>query len=145
MIEIWKGLRLPGQLIALVLVPTAVFFFFKLLYFLLGKQHFFDKKCKDKKIDTNSGLCYTVTDKINGGLTMKTCKVHFVTIADLYSFVEAATKYPFDIVLKSGHYNVDGKSFMGMYCLDLMHDIELTAHTEQGEAFFKEIEKFIVQ
>ena len=41
--------------------------------------------------------------------TVKTVKVHFVTIADLYDFVAASTRYPFDVVLKSGHYNVDGK------------------------------------
>ncbi len=77
--------------------------------------------------------------------TVKTVKIHFVTIADLYTFVAAATKYPFDIVLSSGHYNVDGKSLMGMYCLDLMHDIELSAYTEKGEEFFKEIDSFIVK
>ena len=75
----------------------------------------------------------------------KTVKVKFVTIADLYKFVGIATKYPFDIVLKSGHYNVDGKSLMGMYCLDLIHEIELTAHTDGGEEFFKEIDAFIVK
>ncbi|MBP5270229.1 MAG: HPr family phosphocarrier protein [Clostridia bacterium] len=77
--------------------------------------------------------------------TVKTVKIHFVTIADLYEFVAAATKYPFDVVLRSGHYNVDGKSLMGLYCLDLMNPIELDAHTDGGEEFFKEIEKFIVK
>ncbi len=77
--------------------------------------------------------------------TVKTVRVHFVTIADLYEFVGVATRYPFEIVLKSGHYNVDGKSLMGMYCLDLLNDIELDAHTDGGEEFFKEIDKFIVK
>lgn len=77
--------------------------------------------------------------------TTKVLKVHFVTIADLYNFVGIAGKYPFDVVLRSGHYNVDGKSLMGMYCLDLMSDIELTVHTDGGEEFFKEIDRFIVK
>lgn len=77
--------------------------------------------------------------------TTKTLKVHFVTIADLYKFVGIAGKYPFDVELRSGHYNVDGKSLMGMYCLDLMSDIELTVHTDGGDEFFKEIENFIVK
>lgn len=77
--------------------------------------------------------------------TTKVCKVHFVTIADLYQFVALASKYPFDVELRSGHYNVDGKSLMGMYCLDLMSDIELTVHTDGGEDFFKEIDHFIVK
>jgi len=77
--------------------------------------------------------------------TVTTTKIHFVTIADLYEFVSAAIKYPFDIVLKSGHYNVDGKSLMGMYCLDLLHDIEMSVHTDDASDFFKDIEKFIVK
>lgn len=72
-------------------------------------------------------------------------KVHFVTIADLYSFVSIATKYSFDIILKSGHYNVDGKSLMGMYCLDLLSDIELTALTDGSDPFFTEIAPYIVK
>ncbi len=74
-----------------------------------------------------------------------TVKVHFVTIADLYNFVSIAGKYPFDIVLKSGHYSVDGKSIMGMYCLDLMSEIELTAHTDSGDNFFTDIAPYIVK
>ena len=77
--------------------------------------------------------------------TVKTVRVKFVTIADLYEFVGIAIRYPFDIVLKSGHYNVDGKSLMGLYCLDLMNPIELDAHTDGGADFFAEIEKFIVK
>ena len=42
--------------------------------------------------------------------TVKTVKVHFVTIADLYDFVAASTRYPFDVVLKSGHYNATTSS-----------------------------------
>lgn len=77
--------------------------------------------------------------------TVKTVKIHFTTIADLYKFVGIATRCPFDVILKSGHYNVDGKSLMGMYCLDLMNDIELSAITDDGAEFFKEIECFIVK
>ncbi|MBQ2512143.1 MAG: HPr family phosphocarrier protein [Clostridia bacterium] len=77
--------------------------------------------------------------------TVKTLRIHFVTIADLYDFVEIAEKYPFDIVLMSGHYKVDGKSLMGMYCLDLLHDIEMQVHTDGGEEFFAEIDRFIVK
>lgn len=78
-------------------------------------------------------------------ITTKVLKIRFVTIADLYQFVAIAGKYPFDVELKSGHYNVDGKSLMGMYCLDLMNDIELTVHTDGGDEFFREIDHFIVK
>ncbi len=75
----------------------------------------------------------------------KVYTIHFVTIADLYDFVNISGKYPFDVVLKSGHYNVDGKSLMGMYCLNLLSDIEMTVMTDDPSAFLAEIDRFIVK
>lgn len=72
-------------------------------------------------------------------------KIRLVTIADLYNFVAISGKYDFDIELKSGRYTVDGKSIMGMFCLDLREELELTAHTDSTDAFFSEIEAYIVK
>ena len=72
-------------------------------------------------------------------------KIRLVTIADLYNFVAVAGKYDFDVELKSGRYTVDGKSIMGMFCLDLREELELTAHTSQDNPFFYEIANCIVK
>lgn len=72
-------------------------------------------------------------------------KIRLVTIADLYNFVAVSGKYDFDIELKSGRYTVDGKSIMGMFCLDLREELELTAHTGGNDPFFAEIEPYIVK
>ena len=72
-------------------------------------------------------------------------KIRLVTIADLYNFVAVSGKYDFDIELKSGRYTVDGKSIMGMFCLDLREELELTAHTGSNDPFFAEIEAYIVK
>ena len=72
-------------------------------------------------------------------------KIRLVTIADLYNFVAVSGKYDFDIELKSGIYTVDGKSIMGMFCLDLREELELTAHTDSTDPFFAEIEAYIVK
>ncbi len=72
-------------------------------------------------------------------------KIRLVTIADLYNFVAIAGKFDFDIELKSGRYTVDGKSIMGMFCLDLREELELTAHTDSTDPFFAEIEAYIVK
>ena len=77
--------------------------------------------------------------------TITTVKIRLVTIADLYNFVAVAGKYDFDIELKSGRYTVDGKSIMGMFCLDLREELELTAHTSQDDPFFNEIANCIVK
>lgn len=77
--------------------------------------------------------------------TITTVKIRLVTIADLYDFVAVAGKYDFDIELKSGRYTVDGKSIMGMFCLDLREELELTAHTSHDNPFFNEIASCIVK
>ena len=76
--------------------------------------------------------------------TITTVKIRLVTIADLYNFVAVSGKYDFDIELKSGRYTVDGKSIMGMFCLDLREELELTAHTSSNNPFFTEIESYII-
>ncbi len=77
--------------------------------------------------------------------TITVVKIRLVTIADLYDFVAVAGKYDFDIELKSGRYTVDGKSIMGMFCLDLREELELTAHTSSTDPFFTEIANYIVK
>ena len=77
--------------------------------------------------------------------TITTVKIRLVTIADLYSFVAVSGKHDFDVELKSGRYTVDGKSIMGMFCLDLREELELTAHTSKDDPFFTEIAGFIVK
>lgn len=77
--------------------------------------------------------------------TITNVKIRLVTIADLYNFVAIAGKYDFDIELKSGRYTVDGKSIMGMFCLDLREELDLTAHTGSTDPFFAEIENYVVK
>ncbi|MGM9643427.1 MAG: HPr family phosphocarrier protein [Eubacteriales bacterium] len=77
--------------------------------------------------------------------TITVVKIRLVTIADLYNFVAIASRYDFDIELKSGRYTVDGKSIMGMFCLDLREELELTAHSASSDPFFTEIAPYIAK
>ncbi|MBR5453151.1 MAG: HPr family phosphocarrier protein [Clostridia bacterium] len=76
---------------------------------------------------------------------MKKANIKLSTIEDVRSFVNIVTAYPGEIDLSSGRYIVDAKSIMGIFSLDLMNPIELTAHGDDTDALFKEIEKFIVE
>ncbi len=76
---------------------------------------------------------------------MVTASIRLYTISDIRDFVNIASKYDFDIDLKSGRYVVDAKSIMGIFSLDLMSPIELTAHvTDETEkaAFEADIKRF---
>lgn len=75
---------------------------------------------------------------------MKQIKIMLATINDVKIFVNAVSKYDFDVDLVSGRYAVDAKSIMGIFSLDLSKTIDLQAHTENADAFFAEIKAFIV-
>ena len=67
------------------------------------------------------------------------------TIEDIRKFVDTVTRQDYDIDLSSGRYLVDAKSIMGIFSLDLMNKIELTAHTDHPEYLRAELAKYIVE
>ena len=71
--------------------------------------------------------------------------VNLQAINDVKEFVNIVMKYDFDIDLVSGRYAIDAKSIMGIFSLDLSKTIQLNAHTDNADAFLKEIDKFIVK
>ena len=76
---------------------------------------------------------------------MKACKIKLSSIQDVREFVEIVTIYDIDIDLSCGRYVVDAKSIMGIFSLDLMSAITLTAHTNDEIKLFDELKKFIVK
>ena len=70
---------------------------------------------------------------------MKTFNIILNSINDVKNFVNIVNKYDFDIDLISDRYVVDAKSIMGIFSLDLTKKITVEAHTEDAEAFGKEL------
>ena len=75
---------------------------------------------------------------------MKACQIKLSSIQDVREFVEIVTGFDMEIDLSCGRYVVDAKSIMGIFSLDLMSAITLTAHTDD-EKLFDELKKFIVK
>ena len=73
---------------------------------------------------------------------MKTLEVMLSSINDVKDFVNAVTKYPFDIDLTSGRYVVDAKSIMGIFSLDLSKPIKVEIHNENCDVLVNELAKF---
>ena len=71
--------------------------------------------------------------------------IHLNTIDSVKIFVNAVTKYNYDIDLLSGRYVVDAKSIMGIFSLDLSSPIKVDAHTDDASALMEELKDFIVQ
>lgn len=76
---------------------------------------------------------------------MKTCKIKLASIQDVREFVDIVTGYNIEIDLSSGRYVVDAKSIMGIFSLDLMNEITLTAHTDDVGDLFTKLDKVIVK
>ena len=75
---------------------------------------------------------------------MKTVEIRLSTIADVRDFVNIVSATSIDVDLSSGRYIVDGKSIMGIFSLDLLSPIKLTAHGDDP-TLFERIKPFIVE
>ena len=76
---------------------------------------------------------------------MKTVEIRLSTIADVRDFVNIVSATDIDVDLSSGRYIVDGKSIMGIFSLDLLSPIKLTAHAEDSSALFEALDRFIIK
>lgn len=76
---------------------------------------------------------------------MKTVEIKLTSIQDIRNFVNIVTKYNMEIDLASGRYVVDAKSIMGIFSLDLLNAITLTAHSDDCDELMKELEPYIVK
>ncbi len=74
---------------------------------------------------------------------MKTFNVLLSSINEVKAFVNAVTKYDFEIDLSSGRYVVDAKSIMGIFSLDLSKPIKVEAHSDNCDALLEELAPFI--
>jgi len=75
---------------------------------------------------------------------MKTVDIKLSSIEDVRNFVNIVSKYEMDIDLASGRYVVDAKSIMGIFSLDLLKPIKLTAHSEDPAELLAEIKPYII-
>ena len=76
---------------------------------------------------------------------MKSFSIKLSLTENVKAFVNIVSRYPYDVDLRAGRHVVDAKSILGIFSLDLSNPIELTAHTENADKFFGQIEKFIVK
>ena len=76
---------------------------------------------------------------------MNTFNIKLSTIEDIRKFVEIVTRLDYDVDLSSGRYVVDAKSIMGIFSLDLMNAIQLTAHTENADALKEALAAYVVE
>lgn len=75
---------------------------------------------------------------------MKTFNIMLKSINDVKDFVNAVSKFDFDVDLTSGRYVVDAKSIMGIFSLDLGNPIKVDVHSDDSQEFEALMERFKV-
>ncbi len=76
---------------------------------------------------------------------MKTVNIRLSSIEAVRDFVEIVRKYDSEVDLSSGRYVVDAKSIMGIFSLDLLSPITLTAYSDDCDKLFEELKDYIVE
>ena len=76
---------------------------------------------------------------------MTSVEIKLTSIQDIRAFVDKVAKYDMDIDLSSGRYIVDAKSIMGIFSLDLMNPLTLTAHGEDCDDLLLGLSESIVK
>ena len=71
--------------------------------------------------------------------------VKIVSMQDADKFNKLCSKFDCDMDLQSGKYYVDAKSIMGIFSLDLSKPIKMEIHSDDCDAFLKEIQRFVVE
>ncbi len=75
---------------------------------------------------------------------MKEIQIKLSNVQDIREFVNTVILADYEVDLIQGRYVIDAKSIMGIFSLDLLSPINLVAHTENSEALFEKIAKFVI-
>ena len=75
---------------------------------------------------------------------MKEITIKLSNVQDIREFVNLVILADYDVDLVQGRYVIDAKSIMGIFSLDLLSPINLVAHTDNADALFNGIKKFVV-
>ena len=75
---------------------------------------------------------------------MKELTIKLTNVQDIRDFVNQVILVDYEVDLIQGRYVIDAKSIMGIFSLDLLSPITLIAHTQNADAIFEKLAKFVV-
>ena len=76
---------------------------------------------------------------------MKAVNIKLSLAENVKSFVNIASRYPYDIDLRVGRHVVDGKSILGIFSLDLSKPVTMEIYNDDCDALLNDIKDFIVK
>lgn len=75
---------------------------------------------------------------------MKETQIKLSNVQDIRDFVNVVILADYEVDLVQGRYVIDAKSIMGIFSLDLLSPITLIAHSDNTDALFEKIAKFVI-
>lgn len=78
---------------------------------------------------------------------MREFQVRLQSVQDVQEFVSLSTARGFPVIIRDANNKVNGKSFMGMFCLDLCGPLRVDADCSEEElaAFCGDAERFLIK
>ncbi|MBQ8833582.1 MAG: hypothetical protein IJ001_01470 [Oscillospiraceae bacterium] len=75
---------------------------------------------------------------------MKEITIRIGSVQQVLDFVSLATARPFRITVSDGHHNVNGKSFLEMFCLNAQQPLKVSfdCSEEEFQQFSRDTEQF---
>ena len=97
-------------------------------------------------VDNGKNISYNhrVRKNLERVVEMKEIQIKLSNVQDIREFVNIVILADYEVDLIQGRYVIDAKSIMGIFSLDLLSSITLVAHTENSDALFEKIKKFVV-
>lgn len=73
-------------------------------------------------------------------------RIKFNNTSDVVAFVNAVSKYNFDVDVYKGTMMLDGKSIQGLFTVGLSQELECVIHTslESAHDIISDISKFVI-
>ena len=78
---------------------------------------------------------------------MREFEIQIKSVRDVLTFVNLATSRPFDVTVGNEYHQVNGKSFMEMFCLDFSHPLRVICNCtdEDFDAICRDADRFLVK
>ena len=76
---------------------------------------------------------------------MITANIALSNVDDVKKFVDIVSARPAHVELVSGRYQVNGRSIMGIFSLDLTKPIKMTIDGSQAQELAEDLESFLVK
>lgn len=76
---------------------------------------------------------------------MKSIMLKMSFAEEVKTFVNIASRYPYDMDLRAGRHVVDAKSMLGIFSLDLSQPITLEVYADECDDLINDLKQYVIE